>query len=519
MKPEYIDKYLEYQESPLAFVRDMWGLTPQPLDADYFDVAQDAINRGAWSEFKAEWFIPFESRQDFLAAKHITWQQWLIFLAVERALVKLGPSRIAVSSGHGIGKDATLAMIILWYLFCFKDAQVPCTAPSSEQMYDVLWKEIAVWMRRMPQPVQDLYEWSASYIRMVEAPETWFARAKTARKEAPEALAGVHGEFVLMTVDEASGVAEEIFNTAEGALTNENILIIMISNPTRLLGYFYDAFHKFKSMWQTMQFDGRESPIVDWQQVESVIARHGEDSDEFKIRVSGQFADVDAVDAQGYVPILQAEDLNEVPDIGKFKRNWARLGVDPAGVGKNRTSWVLRDKFRAKIVATEDVSDGASIASKTIALMDLFGIPDWQVTVDSFGVGAEAVQELAMAGYRVYALNTGQQCEDPTDKALYINMRAMISWRARTWLKKKGTELVRNKRWQQCLQVRYRRQLSGKIKVMDKEEMRKQGIQSPDDWDALTLTFARADNYEVRMVDELPDSDVSNAVGVYDTNK
>jgi phage terminase large subunit len=405
-------------------------------------------------------------------------------------------------------------MLILWYLFCFKNAQVPCTAPSSEQMYDVLWKEIAVWLRRMPQGVQDLYEWSASYIRMVEAPETWFARAKTARKEAPEALAGVHGEFVFMTVDEASGVAEEIFNTAEGALTNENILILMISNPTRLIGYFYDAFHRFKALWQTMQFDGRDSPIVDMQMVESVIARHGEDSDEFKIRVTGQFADVDAVDAQGYVPLLTQDDIKEIPDIGKFRPGWARMGVDPAGLGKNKTEWVVRDRFRAKIVASEDKSDGASIAQKTIALMDLFGIPDWQVTIDSFGEGTDAIQELALAGYRVYGLNTGHPCDDPADRAQYINIRAMISWRARQWIKK--SELIRNKKWKQLLQIRYRRQLSGKIKVMDKEEMRKQGIQSPDAWDALSLTFSRPDNYEVRMNDDLSDGEVNSALGVYE---
>lgn len=505
---------MEYQESPLTFIEDMWGLTPQPLLEDYYDAAQDAINRGAWSEFKGEWFVHFDDRGEFLEAKHITWQQWLVVLAVERALIKMGPARIAVSSGHGIGKDAVVSMLILWYLFCFKDAQVPCTAPSSEQMYDILWKELAVWMHKMPQDVKDLYEWSASYIRMKEKPNVWFARAKTARKEAPEALAGVHGEYVFMVVDEASGVAEEIFNTAEGALTNENILILMISNPTRLVGYFYDAFHKLKAMWQTMQFDNRDSPIADEQQRESVIARHGEDSDEFKIRVTGQFADEDSVDKQGYVPLLLEDDIKEIPDKGGFRKGWARLGVDPSGQGKNKTEWVVRDRHRAKVVATEDKSTGLSIATKTIALMDLFGIPDWQVTVDSFGIGTDAVQELALSGYRVYSLNTGISCEEAGDKALFINMRAAISWRARSWLKK-GNELVRNKKWIQCLQIRYRRQLSGKIKVMDKEEMRKQGIQSPDAWDALSLTFSRPDNYEVNMLDQATDEDINDALSVY----
>lgn len=507
-----VAKYMEWQESPLQFVEDMWGLTPQPIDAEYFDAAQDAIDRGAWEEFKVEWFLDFER------GKHITWQQWLIFLAVERGLAGLGPKRISVSSGHGTGKDASLSMLILWYLFCFKNAQVPCTAPSSEQMYDVLWKELAVWMRKMPPAAQQCYDWSASYLRMTESPETWFARAKTARKESPEALAGVHGQYVFMAVDEASGVDEAIYNTAEGALTNANILVLLISNPTRLLGYFYDSHHRFKAMWQTLTFDSRESPIVDDQFVESIMAKHGEDSDEFKIRVSGKFADEDAVDDQGYVPLLALSDLKEVPDKGRFRPGWARLGIDPAGQGKNETVFVVRDKFRAKIVATERISTGMSIADKTVQLMELFNIPDWQVTVDAFGEGIDAVQELAMAGIRVYAVNTGDACIDKSDRELFINIRAMVAWRARQWITK-GGELVRNSHWKQCIAIRYRRQLSGKLKVMDKLEMRKRGIPSPDAWDALSLTFARPESYEIREADTMPDEEVADAVNVYDRRR
>lgn len=499
---------VRFQDSPLEFIEYMWHLTPQPLDADFLEPAQSAINRGAWEEFKVEWFLPFEK------GKHITWQQWLAVLAVERAIRNLGSKRISIASGHGTGKDAILSMLILWYLFCFKNAQVPCTAPSSEQMYDVLWKEIAVWMRKMPERVQDQYEWSTTYVRMRYSPETWFARAKTARKEAPEALAGVHGEHVFMAIDEASGVAQEIFNTAEGALTNEDIIVFLISNATRLVGYFYDSHHRFKAMWQCLRFDSRDSPIVDEQFIESIKAKHGEDSDEFKIRVAGLFAGEDAVDDQGYIPLLRTEDLKEVADVGRFRPGWTRLGVDPAGAGKNESVFVIRDHFRTKIVKVEKVSTGMSVAKATIALMELYGVPDWQVTVDAFGEGVDAVQELAMAGLRVYAVNTGDGCEGEDDRARYVNIRAMISWRARQWITK-GGELVRNPRWKQCTTVRYRRQLSGKLKVMDKNEMRKQGIPSPDAWDALTLTFARDENYDVRETSDMSDEEINAATGVY----
>lgn len=513
-KIDIVARVMEWQESPIQFIEDVWGLTPQPLLEDHYDEAVDAMERGAWDEFRPHWFVPMTAF-DIKEQKHVTWQQWVILLAVERALIGLAPKRISVASGHGIGKDATLTWLIFWFITCFKDSQIPCTAPTSTQMYDVLWKELAKWLRRMPEDMKGMYEWSTQYLRMREARETWFARAQTASKENPEALAGVHADHVFMAVDEASGVAEEIYNTAEGALTNANIFVFLISNPTRLVGYFYDSHHKMAHEWQCLRFDGRESPIVDEQFVETITARHGEDSDEYKIRVTGQFADEDAVDDQGYVPLLEKADLKEVPDIGRFRPGRLKLGVDPAGAGKNKAKWVIRDSARAKVVGTQLKSTGLTIAVKTRALMDLYGIREEDVMVDAFGVGVDAVQELALMGIRVNAINTGLPCEDDKDRALYINIRAMSSWRARTWMKK-GAELVRNKEWSQCLVIRYRRQLSGKIKVMDKNEMAKQKIPSPDTWDALTLTFVNKDDMPRRESTEDDGRAAAEATAVYD---
>ena len=119
--------------------------------------------------------------------------------------------KISITSGHGIGKSAIMAMLILRFLTCYADSEVPCTAPTQSQMYDVLWKEIAVWMNRMPERMQEKFELSADYLKVLENPKIWWARAKTARKENPEALAGIHAKDVFMAVDEASAVPDEIY--------------------------------------------------------------------------------------------------------------------------------------------------------------------------------------------------------------------------------------------------------------------------------------------------------------------
>ena len=231
-RDENIYVYQRMMKSPKYFIQKMWGL--------------EAQIRGF----------------SFIRGKHWTWQQDEVLTAIENAINGSLPKRISVRSGRGIGKSCLLAWLVIWYLFTHKDAQVPCTAPTSEQMNDVLWKEIAKWINRLPPNVQRLFEWTNTHIRMAENPNIWFARAKTARKETPEALAGIHGEFVFLVVDEASGVPDQIFTTAEGFLTDKNTLVIMFSNPTRLEGYFFDTFNRDKANWQTLHFSFENNPDV-----------------------------------------------------------------------------------------------------------------------------------------------------------------------------------------------------------------------------------------------------------------
>jgi hypothetical protein len=441
------------KNSPIEFIKLAWRLTPE------------------------------RDNEKFVKGKNITWQQHDILLAVESA-IKGGKNRISVRSGHGIGKSTVLSWIILWYLFCYKDAQIPCTAPTSDQMHDVLWKEVSKWLQKMPPVMKDKYEWSSNYIRIVESPETWFARAKTARKENPEALAGVHGEHVLFLIDEASGVPEEIFNTAEGALTDKSSIVVMISNATRLIGYFYDSHHKDKEHWNTLAFNSEESPIVDQEFTDRIISKHGKDSDEYAIRVKGQFPKEEMMDEQGYVPLYTENDLNITDDDGFIGD--VKMGIDPAGEGNDKTIWIGRDNFKARVLATERISDSKSIAQKTLTLMSYFNIQAENITVDNFGTGANVAQEMGLSGVRVNAVNVGDQPN--IDKELYVNLRAYAYWKQREWIKQ-GGQLVRHTGWEEATSIRHRKELNGKMKIMGKVEMKKKGYHSPDHMDALMLTF------------------------------
>lgn len=475
-----IDIFRKIQKSPIFFIKKMWGLIPQPIIPGYEQIVQAMIDNDKSQEITEQYFCPF------IKGKHITWQQWLILIAVERAISGKASKRISVVSGHGTGKSATSSWLILWYLFSHKNAQVPCTAPTGEQMHDILWKELKLWIDRMPEAIAAKYDWTTGYLRINESPETWFARAKTARKEKPEALAGVHGDYVFFVIDEGSGVPEEIFNTAEGALTGPNVLVLMISNGTRNEGYFYESHHRDRASWQNLSFNSEKSPIVDKEFVQRVVDKFGMDSDEYLIRVKGGFPKVGTMDDRGYVPLIDREQIkvdSTIPFVGRV-----RLGVDPAGEGDDKTIWAGRDNFTSKRLASEPKSDSKSIASKTLTLIDIFKIKGFDITVDNFGEGANVSRELAIAEERVLveAVNWAEEAEE---NDIYINKRAECYFRLRDWLLAGGT-VENNQIADEIAKIKYKRSLNGKKQIMPKPEMKKEmGGKSPDDADALALTF------------------------------
>lgn len=494
---EEIALFKSMRASVIFFIEKMWGLKPQPLKEENKIRMQGILlfsTGELWQEkiktIQADWFEPFEK------GKHITWQQWLILLCVEKAIRNEAPKKITISSGHGIGKTADISWIILWFLFTNYNAQVPVTAPTADQMYDVLWKELKLWIDKMPKTIKAQYEWGKDHVRMVESAETWFARAKTSSKENSEALAGVHADHVLTIADEASGVEEQIFNTAEGAWTSGNILVILISNPTRPDGYFFDTHHKLGANWQRLQFSSIDSPVVDKEYEASIAERHGRDSVEYGIRVLGKFPNAGMMDESGYVSLLSERNITEREDVrdDEFSRN-SILGVDPAGDGDDKTSWVIRDQFKAKKLHEEAKSTPKTIAERTITFIEKFKLNPYNVIVDAFGVGQDVGKEIAIATngrFNVRTVNTGELSDTEQDAELYLNQRAEFFYKSKLWLQS-GGEIVQNKNFrEELLTIKYKRNIRGKIQIMPKVEMKKKyGTKSPNDADAFSLTFFR----------------------------
>ena len=135
-------------------------------------------------------------------------------------------------------------------------------------MFDALWSELAKWHSKMPPELRGRFEWRADYFLYLKNPAVCYAVAKTARRETPEALAGLHSENMLFIIDESPGVDDIIFETARGAMSTIGAKTIMTGNPTRLSGYFFDAFHKNRGYWAGMQVASHESSRCNLKELE-----------------------------------------------------------------------------------------------------------------------------------------------------------------------------------------------------------------------------------------------------------
>ena len=144
----------------------------------------------------------------------------------------------------------------------------------------------------MPESLQHLIDIKSDRIELISRKSEAFISARTSRKEQPEALAGIHSTGkVILIADEASGIDEAVFESASGSMSGHNVHTLLLGNPTRNTGLFYDTHHKLKGTWKTFHISAFDSARVSKEFIEEMAMRYGEDSSAYKVRVLGEFAE------------------------------------------------------------------------------------------------------------------------------------------------------------------------------------------------------------------------------------
>ena len=421
--------------------------------------------------------------------------------------------RVSIRSGHGTGKSTFMAWCVLWFLSCYFPAKVPATAPTAHQLEDVLWSEIAKWHRTMGTRYPALagqFQWSAGAFRMADMPNESFSVARTSRPERPEALQGFHSENIMFLIDEASGVADNVFEVAEGALSTDGAFVVMAANPTRQSGYFYDSHHKMRGAWAALHWDGELSPRVSRTYIENMAKKYGRQSSVFKVRVKGEF--VTAPDGVISLELCEAAKIREVAIVPSARVVW---GLDVARFGDDSTALAKR-KGNHQLEPVREWYGKDTMQTVGLLKVEYDLTPEDQkpsvINVDVIGIGAGVVDRGKEMGLPVVGINVAETEAVNDDKAerQFNRLRDQLWWKGREWLEAKDCHLADDDDTIAELTVpTYTILSNGLIKVEGKPELKARGVKSPNRADAWLLTFAdvgappkpqKAIKYRNRMV-------------------
>ncbi len=320
--------------------------------------------------------------------------------------------------------------------------------------------------------------------------ETWRMDFVPWSEHKTEAFAGLHNKdkVILLLFDEASTIADIVWEVAEGALTDENTIIIWIvfGNPTRASGRFRECFRKFRHRWITRKIDSRDVPGTNKKKIAEWEADHGVDSDFFKVRVRGEFpsqsamqfiSSEDADKARGGYEAMFRKDQSYAPKI---------IGVDPAWTGHDTMEIMLRQGLYSKHLRTIARNDDDVAMATLIANLEDEHKADGVIVDAGYGTGIVSVgRAMGRTWHLVWFGST--KTPDPG----CLNMRAYIWKQVRDWLKAGGViDPADHVLYEDLTNVELVERLDGKTQLESKEDMRDRGIPSPGRGDALAVTFA-----------------------------
>jgi phage terminase large subunit len=405
-----------------------------------------------------------------------------------RAIAK-GNRKISVRSGHGVGKSTASSWAMLWYFMTRTPVKVVVTAPTSAQLFDAMFAELKRWVMQMPQPLQDLITVKQDRIVFNAAPDEMFISARTSRAEQPEALQGIHSDNVMLVADEASGVPEQVFEAAAGSMSGHNAVTLLLGNPTRSSGFFYDTHNRLANEWVTFRVSCEDSPRVSKEYIDEMMSRYGEESNAFRIRVLGEFprSDDDTIIPMELIESAKQRDVQSNPGAPMlWGLDVARFGSDSSSLTKRKGNIVVEPPRVWRNLDLMQLT-GAVVAEYEAQKPE--DKPD-QILVDSIGLGAGVVDRLKELGLPAIGVNVSESPSFSPNQT-YANLKAELWYKAKAWFERRDCRIPDDSRLTaELATVRYTFTSTGKTKVESKEDIKKRGLKSPDCADSLILTFA-----------------------------
>lgn len=444
-------------------------------------------------------------------------------------------AKVSVVSGTGTGKTAAFARIALWHMLCFPVAvyegkvevgsNTYIGAPFIQQVADGIWKEMQdtrIAIANGPHAwLNDFFTITKTRVHVNGFAEQWFITQIAMKKGEAIGVAGKHRYWQLIIIDEAAGVPDDHFNVIDGTQTQGGNRTLMASQGARNAGRFYDSHHtlnrKNGGSWHALRFNSELSPFVtmEWLR-ERANESGGRNSVEYQIRVLGLFA-------QNSSNVLLTRADIEAAFVSR------KLIDDDEPFGLVVLSDVALGEYRddsvavvAKIIGDADHGPDARrveyieipIAANDKNEIDLAGdlvnlvgkLSNATLYVDAGGVGATVCKLIERSGATVVRVNWGIPCFRNEYKTRFYNLRAcaMVRFRdavrqGRALLPQGISKKLREKIIDQGSRLPYHFSEAGGLRyvMQSKEDMRRDGIKSPDLIDAMSFAFLEGSTYMV----------------------
>lgn len=406
-----------------------------------------------------------------------------------------GYTKVSVRSGHGVGKTSVEAIVLLWFLSCFRFPKVIATAPTRQQLNDILWSEVEKWRSKSPL-LQELLTWTKTYVYMKGYEKRWFAVAKTASE--PENMQGFHEENMLIIVDEASGVEDDIMEAILATLSGKNNKLLMCANPTRTTGTFYDSHNRDRGMYKCHRVSSLDSTRTNKENIAAFIRKYGEHSNVVKVRVYGDFpAQEDDVFLP--LPLIEQTVVNEIDTEKIYK---ITMGVDVARYGDDET--IIATNVGG-IIDIPVVRHGQSLMTTVGDIVMQYKrlikeYPNYKgvitVNIDDTGLGGGVTDRLEevkieerLRRLEIVPVNFGSKPPQDGSEDRYQDISTYMWATLKTLMENKEVSIVNDEELVAQLSVRkYSITSTGKIMLESKKAMKDRGIKSPDRGDAVVLS-------------------------------
>ena len=401
--------------------------------------------------------------------------------------------RVAVVGANGTGKDFAAARIMLWWLASRYPAKVIIIGPTYRQVGEVVWRE-----------VRNAYLSARVNLggRIMESPRLWFDDNHFAlgfSTDEPLNLQGFHSPNLLVLITEAHGVRQDIID----AIKRLNPLrLLLTGNALSTSGEFHAAFHGQAEQYKTMSISAYDTPnilagktvipgMVTVEDIEERKLDWGEDSWLYQSSVLARFPETleDTLIQRSWVDMCLELNFPVELDVNGKPKSPRPLVIacDVARFGSDRTVTMLREGAIATLLWKVSGQDTMATTGRLASYWNDHKSTE-NVIVDDTGVGGGVTDRLRELGIPVMPFIAGSE---PVDKERFQNAQAEAWWHMAQAIKNKAIKLPNDRALiGQLVSRRYKIQSDRKIALQSKDELRKAGMNSPDEADALAMCFS-----------------------------